>query len=154
LVNQIIKEHLHWHANAPKAGFIAVRRCLIMDLLNYLSEQEIISVAEHVSKTTTKDSILFIEKEYTMKAALEFLENWIKMAVIIGFSVIPALTTSSSKGQYNNISDLKRALCTSKVLELAQKGAIRDAAGYYGGLSECMAMKSTGSIYGEAGAAT
>jgi hypothetical protein len=78
----------------------------------------------------------------------------IMAAVIIGFSVIPALTTSSSKGQYNNISDLKRALCTSKVLELAQKGAIRDAAGYYGGLSECMAMKSTGSIYGEAGAAT
>lgn len=80
LVNQIIKEHLHWHANAPKAGFIAVRRCLIMDLLNYLSEQEIISVAEHVSRTTTKDSILFIKKEYTMKAALEFLENWIKMS--------------------------------------------------------------------------
>ena len=80
LVNQIVKEHLHWHANAPKAGFIAVRRCLIMDLLNYLSEREIISVAEHVSKTTTKDSILFIEKEYTMKSALEFLENWIKIS--------------------------------------------------------------------------
>jgi hypothetical protein len=48
-------------------------------------------------------------------------------AVIIGFSVIPALTTSSSKGQYSNISDLKRALCTSKVLELAQKGAIPSA---------------------------
>ena len=78
----------------------------------------------------------------------------IMASVIIGFSVIPALTTSSSKGQYNNISQLKQALCTSKVLELAQKGAIRDAAGYYGGLSECMAMKSTGSIYGEAGAAT
>jgi hypothetical protein len=80
LVNQIIKEHQHWHANAPKAGFIAVRRGLIMDLLNHLSEQEIISVAEHVSKTTTKDSIMFIEKEYTMKAALLFLETWIKIS--------------------------------------------------------------------------
>lgn len=50
-------------------------------------------------------------------------------SVIIGFSVIPALTTSSSKGQYNSISQLKQALCTSKVLELAQKGGIRDAAG-------------------------
>lgn len=80
LVNQIVKEHIHWHANAPKAGFIAVRRCLIMDLLNYLSEREIISVAEHVSKTTTKDSILLIEKEYTMKSALDFIENWIKIS--------------------------------------------------------------------------
>ncbi len=74
-------------------------------------------------------------------------------AVIIGFSVIPALTSSTSTGHYKDISQLKQALCTSKVLELAQKGAIRDVAGYYGGLSECMAMRATGSIYGEAGAA-
>jgi len=26
LVNQIIKDHLNWHSNAAKAGFIAVRR--------------------------------------------------------------------------------------------------------------------------------
>jgi len=77
----------------------------------------------------------------------------IMSAVIIGFSVIPALTTTSSKGHYTNVSELKRALCTSKILELARKGMIRDTAGYYGALSECMVMKSTGSIYGEAGAA-
>ena len=80
MVNQILKEHFDWHTNAPKAGFIAVRRCLIRDFLNYLTEQEIVSVAEHVSKTTTKDSILFIEKEYTMKSALDFVENWIKIS--------------------------------------------------------------------------
>lgn len=76
----------------------------------------------------------------------------IMVAVLVSFSVIPALT-STSTGHYRDISQIKRALCTSKILGLALKGEIRDAAGYYGGLSECMAMKSTGSIYGEAGAA-
>ena len=80
LVNQIIKEHMNWHANAPKAGFIAIRRTFIMDAIGHLSEQEIVSIAEHVAKTTNKDSILFIEKEYTMKAALNFIEDWIKMS--------------------------------------------------------------------------
>jgi predicted hydrocarbon binding protein len=80
LVNQIVKEHINWHFNAPKAGFIAVKRSLIVEVMNHLSEQEIISIAEHVAKTTHKDSILFIEKEYTMKSALDFLENWIKVS--------------------------------------------------------------------------
>ncbi len=41
-----------------------------MNLMNFLSEQEIVSVAENVAKTTNKDSILLLEKEYTLKSAL------------------------------------------------------------------------------------
>lgn len=51
-----------------------------MNLMNFLSEQEIVSVAENVAKTTNKDSILLLEKEYTLKSALEFLENWMKIS--------------------------------------------------------------------------
>jgi hypothetical protein len=80
LINQIVKEHLNWHSNASKAGFIAVRRSFIINLISYLSEQEIISVAENVAKTTNKESILLLEKEYTMKSALDFIESWIKIS--------------------------------------------------------------------------
>jgi hypothetical protein len=80
LLNQIVKEHLKWHANASKAGFIAVRRLLITSLISNLSEQEIVSVAEHVAKNTNKDTILLLENEYTMKSALEFIEDWIKIS--------------------------------------------------------------------------
>ncbi|HEY7570308.1 MAG TPA: hypothetical protein VH796_02965 [Nitrososphaeraceae archaeon] len=80
LVNHILKEHIKWHSNAPKAGFIAVRRSLIMNLMSFMSEKQIVSVAENVAKSTNKDSILLLEKEYTMKSALEFLENWMKIS--------------------------------------------------------------------------
>jgi hypothetical protein len=72
LVNQIIKEHLNWHSNAAKAAFIAVRRPFVTKVINNLSEQEIISLAEFVAKTTNKDTILLLKKEYTIKSALTF----------------------------------------------------------------------------------
>ena len=83
LVNQIIKEHLNWHSNAAKAGFIAVRRPFVTKVIDYLSEQEIISLAEYVAKTTNKDAILLIKNEYTIKSALDFLESWMKYLAIL-----------------------------------------------------------------------
>ena len=80
LVNQIINEHLSWHSNAAKAGFIAVRRPFVTKVINNLSEQEIISLAEYVAKSANKDAILLIKKEYTMKSALAFWESWIKIS--------------------------------------------------------------------------
>ncbi len=73
------KEGLNPQSNAAaKAGFIALRRCLLTKLINNLSEQEIISLVEHVAKTTNKDLILFLKKEYAIKSALELIEIWIK----------------------------------------------------------------------------
>jgi len=62
LVNKLIKDHLNWHSNAAKAGFIPVRRLFISKVIKYLPEQEIISLAEYMAKTTNKDSILLMKK--------------------------------------------------------------------------------------------
>ena len=35
-------------------------------------------MAENVAKNTNRDTILLIEKEYTMKSALDFIEDWIR----------------------------------------------------------------------------
>jgi CopG antitoxin of type II toxin-antitoxin system len=43
LVSHIIRRHIDWHSNTPKAGFIAVRRLFITNFMSYLSEQEIVS---------------------------------------------------------------------------------------------------------------
>jgi hypothetical protein len=64
LLSQIVKEHLKWHANTSNAGFTAVTRLLITNLISHLSEQEIISLAENVAKYTNKDTILLLENKY------------------------------------------------------------------------------------------
>jgi hypothetical protein len=80
LVNQIIKDHLNWHSNASKAGFISIRRPFVSKVIKHLPEQEIISLAEYVAKTSNKDSVLLMKNEYTVKSALDFLESWIKIS--------------------------------------------------------------------------
>jgi len=65
------------------------------------------------------------------------------IAIEIGFAV----TFSQSYGSTTN--SYKHALCTAKILELSQKGVIRDAGGFNGGIYECMHMNSANSIYGD-----
>jgi hypothetical protein len=94
LVNQIIKEHLNWHSNAAKAGFIAVRRPFVTRVINNLSEQEIIFLAEYVAKSANKDAVLLLKKEYTIESALDFLETWIKIS---GYPYRHEVTNSGQK---------------------------------------------------------
>jgi hypothetical protein len=59
--------------------------------------------------------------------------------VIVGMSV----TTGLSSG-----GDLyKQAACLGKVLGFAQKGIIHDVSGFNGGMSECVQIQWSGSIY-------
>ena len=75
------KEGLSSQSNAAtKAGFIAVRRSLLTKVIDNISEKEIVSLAKHVAKTTNKDSILFLKKEYAIKSALDLIEAWIKIS--------------------------------------------------------------------------
>jgi hypothetical protein len=48
-------------------------------VIKHLPEQEIISLAEYVAKTTNKDAILLMKNKYT-KSALDLLESWIKIS--------------------------------------------------------------------------
>jgi hypothetical protein len=80
LVNKLIKDHLNWHSRSAEAGFISVRRPFVSKVIKYLPDQEIISLAEYVAKTTNKDSILLMKNEYTIKSALDFLESWLKIS--------------------------------------------------------------------------
>jgi hypothetical protein len=45
---------------------------------------------------------------------------------------------------------MKLTNCTIKVLELAQKGIVREVGGYNGAIYECTHMHGLSSVYGEA----
>jgi hypothetical protein len=68
----------------------------------------------------------------------------IVLTIILVFGVATALST----GLPSSYSSTKNTLCTAKVLELAQKGIIREVGGYYGALYECTHMHSMSSVYG------
>lgn len=78
LVNQIIKQHIDWHNMAPKAGYIAVRKELITNLLCRLTEQEVFLMARQVAKTTNKDTLMLLKNRISIKSAFEIFESWLK----------------------------------------------------------------------------
>ena len=80
LVSHIIGRHIDWHSNAAKAGFVTVRRGLLIDLINRLPEKEISSIAEYIAKKETKDFVLLLRNEYNIESALDVIETWIKIS--------------------------------------------------------------------------
>src|ERR1051325_1044138 len=80
LVSHIIRRHIDWHSNAAKAGFVTVRRGLLIDLIGRLPAKEISSVAEYIAKNETKDFVLLLRNEYNIESALDVIETWIKIS--------------------------------------------------------------------------
>jgi hypothetical protein len=80
LVSHIIRRHISWHSNAAKAGFVTVRKGLLSNLINRLSEKEISSIAEYIAKNETKDFVLLLRNEYNIESALDVIETWIKIS--------------------------------------------------------------------------
>ena len=80
LVSHLIRRHIDWHSNAAKAGFVTVRRGLLINLIGRLPEKEISSIAEYIAKHETRDFVLLLRNEYNIESALDVIETWIKIS--------------------------------------------------------------------------
>lgn len=80
LVGHIFKQHIDWHSNAANAGFLTVRRGLIVKLLELVSESELVKIAEFIAKKETKNFVLMLRNEYNITSALDVVETWIRIA--------------------------------------------------------------------------
>lgn len=80
MASQIFRQHVDWHSNAAKAGFITVRRGLILRLLEIATEEQLVKIAEYIAKKETKNFVLMLRNEYNMTSALDVVETWIRIA--------------------------------------------------------------------------
>jgi hypothetical protein len=80
VISGIIRRHIDWYSNAAKAGFVTVRRGLLIDLINRLSDKEISCLAEYIAKKETKDFVLLLRNEYNIESSLDVIETWIKIS--------------------------------------------------------------------------
>jgi hypothetical protein len=78
LVCQIIRNHINWHSIAPKAGFISVRKPLIMGLLEKLNDMDIKSLAQHIAYVSNRDYLLLLRSKISLDTAIDFFESWLR----------------------------------------------------------------------------
>jgi predicted DNA-binding ribbon-helix-helix protein len=80
LVSQIARQYTNWYSTAAQAGFISVRKPLIVKLLENQNEEQIKSLARHISKTSNKDFILMLRRKYNIHSALDVIETWVRIS--------------------------------------------------------------------------
>jgi hypothetical protein len=80
LANQIFRQHIDWHSKASKAGYVPLLKPVIIKLLDRLSEEDVIRVAEEVSKDMFKDVMLLMRDENDLVSTLNHIETWIRMS--------------------------------------------------------------------------
>ena len=82
LVNQIIKDHLDWHASAAQARMFPVPRSTFSRLVDNLTEEELSKHAITIAKKDFVDIGLLLRGEFTLPSFLNILENWSRMSSI------------------------------------------------------------------------
>jgi hypothetical protein len=79
LANQIFREYVEWYASAPKAGYVTVRRSLIVQMLNDMTEEQVLEYAR-ITAVDSRDINLLLTGEYTLSSALRVIEHKIRIS--------------------------------------------------------------------------
>jgi hypothetical protein len=79
LVNQILREYIEWYANAPKVGYLIVRKSLMSAMLEKFNEDQIRQLAKITAKQSREINLLFTS-EYTIDSALKVIEYKMRMS--------------------------------------------------------------------------
>lgn len=80
LANQIFRQHIDWHSKASKAGYVPLQKRVAIKLLDRLSEEEVVRVAEEVSKDIFKDVTLLLRDENDLVSTLNLFETWVRVS--------------------------------------------------------------------------
>ncbi|HKU49148.1 MAG TPA: hypothetical protein VJP79_04300 [Nitrososphaera sp.] len=79
LANQIFKEYVEWYSSAPKAGYVTVRKSLIVRMLGDLTEEQILDYAKSTA-TDSRDINLLLTGEYTIESVLRVIEHKVRIS--------------------------------------------------------------------------
>ncbi len=82
LLTQMLKHQIGYDGNVGKAGLIAFPRSLVIHLMNGYSEEQIIAMADIISKDVTTDMMTILQTDYTIESFLQTIESWARVSCI------------------------------------------------------------------------
>jgi RNA binding exosome subunit len=78
LVNQIVKLYITWHKPAKQAGYGYFDKVLVSDIINLLSDEQIVKMAEQYCKNRLKDIAFMLNGENTFSSFMESFISWLE----------------------------------------------------------------------------
>jgi len=80
LINQIFEYYLSWYAVATKADMVPHSKILLTKIFEKLKTSQIIEIAEYMAEQEIKSIILILRKEFTPESFLSVIESWAKVS--------------------------------------------------------------------------
>jgi hypothetical protein len=77
-INQIIKEYLDWHADAPQAKMFYLPKSFITSIVEQLSERQLSGIAQS-TVNDLKDMSLLLRGEFNFSAFLGIIQSWLRV---------------------------------------------------------------------------
>ena len=75
-INNVLSQFVEWYAPAKQAGMIPLPKSLLVKILDYLSDEQIIQVAEYMVKNEIKDILLVLKNEHNISSFMGAVESW------------------------------------------------------------------------------
>lgn len=86
MANQILKSYIDWDMLQARAGMIPIAKPLLVELLNKISNEEIVSIASNVGRNTIKEIVSFMRNKMDLDSFLTWLELWLKKNSTSGYN--------------------------------------------------------------------
>jgi len=86
MANQILRSYVDWDMLQARAGMIPIAKPFLIEILNKISNGEIVNLASNVGKNTMKDIISFMKDRLDLDSFLTWLELWLKKNSTSGYT--------------------------------------------------------------------
>jgi hypothetical protein len=77
-INQIIKEYLDWHADAPQAKMFYLPKAFITGIVDQLTESQLSEIAQS-TVNDLQDMSLLLRGEFNFSAFLGIVQSWLRI---------------------------------------------------------------------------
>jgi hypothetical protein len=82
LVNQIFRQYVKWHNPASKTGLMYWSIALLTRMIDFLTDEEVVELAEYYVKNELKGIMRMIGQEYTVSSFLDGFLTWLRVSSI------------------------------------------------------------------------
>ena len=80
LATQIFRTHAEYGSLAARAGMVSFHKSLLIQIMDGLSDDEILKLSDYIAKNDMKDTVLLMKKRYDAEAFADFIESWCRVS--------------------------------------------------------------------------
>jgi hypothetical protein len=80
LVSKIFTNHLQWEKYERKVGLLPMTRTFLKEVINQLSEEQIVGLAQRAEKETFKNILAFMKESHSIDDFIYILRTWLTVS--------------------------------------------------------------------------